>query len=395
MDILEDHVWCEMWLDTWHPYQIDLGCGPTRIDNFGIAYDRDHGGSKDCSCIWNWRNDGFTWDVIDHYSQVCTLTVLIDDPNGIPVDNASVIIASESYYAPYTLYAGTWGETGQDGQIRFILGNNQNYYVSVDTDLGDYPASGYALIISNSAAGEHYYWNWTTTEEMPQLGVTAVASGTAPVWALEVEYDLPYDLMFGRDQYAGPPDYYWEPISGGQLDFFAVDQANLIAYSNGEPFVGYDVAEDVSSNHIEVAVLSPEDLFVVLSGREHHGLSTCANIVVRLWERFTVDVDDVALSVEVRPPMPNPFNESTILEFFLAREGDAALDIYDVSGRLVSRMEQQGLSAGIHRIVWDGRDRSGRLLPSGRYFFRLGREGGSRVGDGEESGAVHEALLVR
>jgi hypothetical protein len=386
MDILEDHVWCEMWLDTWHPYQIDLGRGPTHIDNHGIAYDRDYGGSKDCSCIWDWRNDGYTWDAVDRYSQVCTLTVFIDDPGGIPVDNASVIIASEFYYAPYSLYDGTWGETGQDGQIHFILGDNQNYYVSVETDLGDYPASGYALIISNSVAGEHYYWNWTTDEEMPQLDVTSVSSGPAPVWALEIEYDLPYDLMFGRDQYAGPPDYYWEPISGGQLDFFAVNGANLLAYSSGEPFVGYDYAEDASSNHVHVAVLSPEDHYVVLSGVEHHGLSTCANVVVRLWERFTVDAEDVELAEGLRPPRPNPFSATTMLEFRLARGGSATLGVYDVSGRLLRTIMQTGLAAGTHRITWDGRDQSGRRVPSGRYYFRLGGEAGSET---------HEALLVR
>jgi hypothetical protein len=377
---------CTMWLDGWHPYQIDLGRGPTHIDNHGIAYDHDYGGGKDVSCIWDWRNDGFTWDVVERYSQVCSLTVYIEDPNGIPVDNASVRIASEAYYPPYSLYDGTWGETGQDGQIQFILGDNQNYYVKVETSLGDYPSSGYALIISSSVAGEHYYWQWTTPDEMPQLDITDGGSGIAPVWVIEVEYDLPYDLLFGRDRYAGPPGYYSEPIPEGQLSFFIVDRSGFLSYRNGDPFAGYEVAEDASSNQVHFHVLSPEDHLVVLSGGEHHGLTTCADVVVRLWERFTANVDEVDLAESARPPAPNPFNTCTSLEFQLMREGDAIVDIYDVSGRLVRTITEKHLNMGTHRIVWDGTDHSGSRLPSGRYFFRLGWEG---------SEEVREVLLVR
>ncbi len=177
MDALEDHVWCEMWLDEWHEYQIDLGRGPTHIDNPGCAYDYDHGGSKDCSCIWDWRGDGWSWQSIGTYSQTCTLSVHIEDPDGVAVDNATVTIASEGYYPPYTIGAGLTGETGQDGTIDFVLGNHQNYYVRVTSGLGNYPPSGYASVITNSTAGEHYYWEWGLTSTMPQLAMVPGAPG--------------------------------------------------------------------------------------------------------------------------------------------------------------------------------------------------------------------------
>jgi hypothetical protein len=67
---------------------------------------------------------------------------------------------------------------------------------------------------------------------------------------------------------------------------------------------------------------------------------------------------------------PNPFNATTTISFTLAKTGSVDLKVYDVTGRLVSRLagEHMGppLQAGTHNISFDGGD-----LPSGIYFVRL------------------------
>lgn len=378
MDILEDHVWCELWLpewgrlDNWHPYQIDLGHGPTRIGNYGVAYDRDHGGGKDCSCIWNWRNDGYIYDVIDHYSQVCTLTVFIDDPNGVPVDNAAVQIASEFYYSPYPLYRGTWGQTDHNGTIQFLLGDNQNYYVRVGTSLGNYPASGYASIITASIPGEHYHWNWTTPNTMNQLAMTEAPSGTDSPWVIEVEYDLPCDVKHGRDFYSSPYSWYAEKLPGGHLDFFIADYANLNAYLAGSPFVAHEIAEAVSSNHTQFHPPLVQDYYVVLSGAEHHRLYTQADAIVRLWEVSTgVSWEAGAGVASLSQPFPNPFRAGGTLALTVGEEGPVSLAIYDVSGALVRTLEDGVLEPGRYDRAWNGKDNAGRPVASGVYFARL------------------------
>jgi hypothetical protein len=378
MDILEDHVWCELWLpewarlDNWHPYQIDLGHGPTRIGNYGVAYDRDHGGGKDCSCIWNWRNDGYIYDVIDHYSQVCTLTVFIDDPNGVPIDNAAVQIASEFYYSPYPLYRGTWGQTDQNGTIQFLLGDNQNYYVRVGTSLGNYPLSGYASIITASVPGEHYYWNWTTPNAMTQLAMTEAPSGMDSPWVVEVEYGLPYDVKNGRDFYSSPYSWYAEKLPDGHLDFFIADYANLNAYLTGNPFVAHEIAEGVSTNHVQFHPPLVQDYYAVLSGAEHHRLYTQADVTVRLWEVST-GVQDVGVA-SLAPPHPNPFRERGTLAFSVRQEGPVELRVYDVSGSLVRTLADGVFEPGSYDRAWDGKDNAGRPVASGVYFARLTAE---------------------
>jgi len=67
---------------------------------------------------------------------------------------------------------------------------------------------------------------------------------------------------------------------------------------------------------------------------------------------------------------PNPFRGSTGLTFALARQGDVAVEIFDLQGRLVRSLSRRGLSAGEHVMVWDGRDAGGQSVLSGVYLAR-------------------------
>jgi flagellar hook assembly protein FlgD len=48
--------------------------------------------------------------------------------------------------------------------------------------------------------------------------------------------------------------------------------------------------------------------------------------------------------------------------------------ILDVAGRLVRTMTEEA-RAGENRITWDGRDHSGRQVPSGVYFYETRADG--------------------
>ena len=53
-------------------------------------------------------------------------------------------------------------------------------------------------------------------------------------------------------------------------------------------------------------------------------------------------------------------------------QGDrgVSLVVYDIMGREVIRWDRQE-PPGYRQLVWNGRDRSGRLVPSGIYLYRL------------------------
>ena len=73
----------------------------------------------------------------------------------------------------------------------------------------------------------------------------------------------------------------------------------------------------------------------------------------------------------LHPAYPNPFNAEVALSFDLPKATAVALVLYDALGRPVRHIVDGPLAAGRYRFGWDGRDRRGRAVASGIYFYRL------------------------
>ena len=65
---------------------------------------------------------------------------------------------------------------------------------------------------------------------------------------------------------------------------------------------------------------------------------------------------------------PNPFQSEIILEIATAGRAPIECSVYDVTGH---RIWTTGLAPGANRYQWDGRDREGRPVASGTYFYRV------------------------
>ncbi len=85
--------------------------------------------------------------------------------------------------------------------------------------------------------------------------------------------------------------------------------------------------------------------------------------------------DETAARLRLLPNYPNPFSESTTIRLEISTPGHVSLDIFDVAGRLVTRLENGPMGAGTHIFIWNGRDDAGRRKASGVYFSRVFSEG--------------------
>jgi plastocyanin len=68
---------------------------------------------------------------------------------------------------------------------------------------------------------------------------------------------------------------------------------------------------------------------------------------------------------------PNPFNQTTKIEFAVAKPGLVSLTVYDILGKKVRTIASQQLTPGHKSGLWDGKDERGREVASGVYFYRL------------------------
>lgn len=73
----------------------------------------------------------------------------------------------------------------------------------------------------------------------------------------------------------------------------------------------------------------------------------------------------------VKQNYPNPFNPQTTIEYSLAAATSVILDIFDVSGRRIVRLEDGMREGGTHMATWNGLDGRGNPVSSGVYIYRL------------------------
>ena len=76
-------------------------------------------------------------------------------------------------------------------------------------------------------------------------------------------------------------------------------------------------------------------------------------------------------SFELSQNYPNPFNPITEIKFRVAEVARVRLTVYDLTGRLVTTLVHDMKQPGSYRVQWSGRDRVGRTLASGVYFYTL------------------------
>lgn len=74
---------------------------------------------------------------------------------------------------------------------------------------------------------------------------------------------------------------------------------------------------------------------------------------------------------------PNPFNAHTRISFTLPVEGPVRVVLHALDGRRVRTLVSGARSAGVHEVVWDGRDDAGGVVASGTYLCRVESTTGS------------------
>jgi hypothetical protein len=92
------------------------------------------------------------------------------------------------------------------------------------------------------------------------------------------------------------------------------------------------------------------------------------------------DIKIFSCKFALHTPYPNPSRGSTVIEYTLPYNWSAGMPnensavkirIFDISGRVVKSLADRTETAGIHHVVWDGKNSGSQRITAGTYIIRL------------------------
>ncbi len=176
----------------------------------------------------------------------------------------------------------------------------------------------------------------------------------------------------GKWPFQGANLIFMDALTGSPLD----GAAPIEAYRSSDVPPGPNDGQVVG--HAWPAV-SPQVIFldVPLYFMEEDGAESLLGQALREFGYGGADAPgttgETALFFNVRP---NPTAGRTELSFYLRRDSDVSLRIFDVQGRAVrSIWNGERLTGGEQTTAWDGRNDRGRPVPSGNYYASLEIDG--------------------
>ena len=80
---------------------------------------------------------------------------------------------------------------------------------------------------------------------------------------------------------------------------------------------------------------------------------------------------DLPKTVMLYQCYPNPFNPSTTITFDLPEPTHVIVCVYNVKGELIATLANRHMTEGRKEYSWNAKDKRGRAVSSGIYFYRL------------------------
>jgi len=381
---------------------------------------RLYGGTQDNSTNRTWDGDPDDWDVIYYGDGFYTIV----DPT-----NSNVIYAEYQYggLAKSTNGGGSWsgvtdGISSNDrrnwstpvvmdpndnntlyyGTYRvYRTTNGANYWNSISGDLTNGPGGGNLTFgtlttidvaptdpdVVYAGTDDGNVWvttngggNWTNVSGdlldrwVTRVSVDPTDASTAYVTFSGYKYDEEIPHIF-RTTDAGAN---WTDISSNlppiPLNDVIVDPDHtnqLFVASDAGVYWSWDLGGTWAPLGVGLPNSSVHDLHLHNGTRKlvagTHGRSM---FTLDLAEIVAIDGTESASALALRA-RPNPLSTKATVTFGLDEPGRVVAEIFDVSGRLITRLADDHFAAGSAEIEWDAVDDAGRRVSPGVYFCRV------------------------
>ena len=93
------------------------------------------------------------------------------------------------------------------------------------------------------------------------------------------------------------------------------------------------------------------------------------------------DITQIPNNFILKQNYPNPFNPVTQVEFQIPYDVQVKVSVTDITGREIRVLEDSRYNSGTHRVMWNGRDQSGKNVSAGIYLCRV--QAGTQIRTGK------------
>ncbi len=117
--------------------------------------------------------------------------------------------------------------------------------------------------------------------------------------------------------------------------------------------------------------------YVSAIASDYHGtlwINPYGNGLYALTYTGTLDEGDISITPVSNLKLknyPNPFNPVTTISFELDKAGETLVEVYNHRGQFVKTLSSGYLTAGAHRLQWDGKDQAGSNCATGIYLCKI------------------------
>ena len=266
-----------------------------------------------------------------------------------------------------------------------LVSNDQGEYylpsLGVNTLGTMHPGDGYAVFINGGETLELVYGDSTDTD-MARLDISESIDYSETITQAYSDVVVPTGISY--------PVVITDIIG----DVSIGDE--VVAYADGQ-IVGATRISDLSAPVVIAAWGGYHDFDIDLEGyavgdlidlrlySQEEGKEMKLNVDldnmeygVGVFSSGTIEVMDMLAVPEeymLSQNYPNPFNPSTMISFSVPSEGHVLVNIYDITGRLISTLVDSNLSSGYHEVSWDGTDMFNSSVSAGLYIYSLQAEG--------------------
>lgn len=166
---------------------------------------------------------------------------------------------------------------------------------------------------------------------------------------------------------------------------FKIPQGVEVKFAASQSLDGMEVKTNQIDDQFRILIFSSKGRTLKIDGTELFRLSGSAGIELVLHEYVDASGNEISITETAKESQvpahydlsqnyPNPFNPETVISFDLPSPGKVTLTVFNMLGEEVKRIVDKHLPAGRHQAGFNGKDDTGKTLPSGVYFYSLKSE---------------------